>query len=78
MQDNLDVAYFGKNQVLVVGAQGDPTIPLRVGQAVIPSSPFEARIARRFSGVHATKEGVHRFLQTQDDILHHLRVDRSQ
>jgi hypothetical protein len=78
MGDELHVSDLGENEPFATRGEFDAVLPLRVGERVIPPPTPEAWVSWVLSRFQATEEGVHRLLQTADDILHNEGVDLSE
>src|SRR5215813_11509862 len=71
MELDPDMAYFTEIEVLV----DDLIATLWVSETIIPISRLKPRIARLFPILYPSEEGLHRFIETLEDILLHLAVN---
>jgi len=69
-----DFPDFGKRD----GAIPNTVAALWIGDAVVLSFAFQSRVARCFTRLHTTKEGLKSEFHSDDDILQYLRMHRPQ
>ena len=62
VREEFHIPDLGEQQALATGAELAPVLPLRIGQAVIPTLAPKTWIARLLTLLQPTKEGIHRFL----------------